>query len=386
MAAVDHAVGFLRQGLDEAFPSRPRLLALTGDHGEGLGEHDEATHGFFIYESTTVVPLLFHGKSSQGKTWCRPAKAWPPPGLVGPRPDPAGGARLPPLPESDGVNLGPLFKGGRLDIPPALIETRMPFYGYGWSPLTAWRTVDSKWIEAPTARALRPAPRPGRAARSVGGRRTRRPACAASWPPSCAKALAEAGASDDPEVAAALRSLGYAGSAGAAAAEPGEGLADPKDKIRQKNLLDLAETSLDAGETLEALALFDVVLAGEPANRYALLRSGQTLARIGQFPEAIATLEKLLAIDPGQNEARFDLADALGRSGKIPEATQQWMELLERQPGRAIAWSNLGTLLLRQGDLVKAEEALTKAYALESHNPVVRANLGDCRYIAAVAA
>ncbi|PYY13304.1 MAG: hypothetical protein DMG61_13785 [Acidobacteria bacterium] len=31
---------------------------LCGDHGEGLGEHGERTHGFFIYNSTLHVPLI----------------------------------------------------------------------------------------------------------------------------------------------------------------------------------------------------------------------------------------------------------------------------------------------------------------------------------------
>ena len=32
------------------------LIMLVGDHGEGLGEHDENTHGIFLYDSTTHVP------------------------------------------------------------------------------------------------------------------------------------------------------------------------------------------------------------------------------------------------------------------------------------------------------------------------------------------
>src|SRR6185436_5914411 len=36
------------------------LVVLTGDHGEGLGEHGEATHGIFAYESTLRVPLLVY--------------------------------------------------------------------------------------------------------------------------------------------------------------------------------------------------------------------------------------------------------------------------------------------------------------------------------------
>src|SRR6266446_1177939 len=34
------------------------LIVVVGDHGEGLGEHREDTHGIFLYDSTTHVPLL----------------------------------------------------------------------------------------------------------------------------------------------------------------------------------------------------------------------------------------------------------------------------------------------------------------------------------------
>ena len=36
------------------------LVVLTSDHGEGLGEHGEATHGIFAYETTLHVPLIVH--------------------------------------------------------------------------------------------------------------------------------------------------------------------------------------------------------------------------------------------------------------------------------------------------------------------------------------
>ena len=29
-----------------------------GDHGESLGDHGESSHGFFVYNSVTHVPLL----------------------------------------------------------------------------------------------------------------------------------------------------------------------------------------------------------------------------------------------------------------------------------------------------------------------------------------
>ena len=33
-------------------------MIITADHGEGLGEHDEPTHSYFIYQSTLHVPLV----------------------------------------------------------------------------------------------------------------------------------------------------------------------------------------------------------------------------------------------------------------------------------------------------------------------------------------
>lgn len=39
-------------------PGDRTIVVLTGDHGESLGEHGEATHGIFAYESTLRVPLV----------------------------------------------------------------------------------------------------------------------------------------------------------------------------------------------------------------------------------------------------------------------------------------------------------------------------------------
>ena len=35
------------------------LIAVMADHGEGLGDHGETTHGIFLYDETIHVPLLF---------------------------------------------------------------------------------------------------------------------------------------------------------------------------------------------------------------------------------------------------------------------------------------------------------------------------------------
>jgi arylsulfatase A-like enzyme len=56
VAFVDQAIGPLLDAL-RASP-RTTSVIVTADHGEGLGEHGEATHGTFAYETTLRVPLI----------------------------------------------------------------------------------------------------------------------------------------------------------------------------------------------------------------------------------------------------------------------------------------------------------------------------------------
>src|SRR5260221_6167345 len=58
MPFVDSQVGRLLEYLDVHQLARNTIVIVMGDHGESLGEHGEATHGFFIYQSTMHVPLL----------------------------------------------------------------------------------------------------------------------------------------------------------------------------------------------------------------------------------------------------------------------------------------------------------------------------------------
>lgn len=59
IAAVDHWLGILVQELKRLGLFDKILIVVTADHGEGLGEHQESTHGNFLYDSTLRVPLIF---------------------------------------------------------------------------------------------------------------------------------------------------------------------------------------------------------------------------------------------------------------------------------------------------------------------------------------
>ena len=58
IAYTDAHVGEVIDKLKSLGIYESTLLIITADHGEGLGEHGEVTHAFFMYNGTTHVPLI----------------------------------------------------------------------------------------------------------------------------------------------------------------------------------------------------------------------------------------------------------------------------------------------------------------------------------------
>jgi len=65
IAYADYCVGQVIEKLKQLGLYESTLLVITSDHGESLGRHGESTHGYFIYQDTVKVPLVFKlpGKS-----------------------------------------------------------------------------------------------------------------------------------------------------------------------------------------------------------------------------------------------------------------------------------------------------------------------------------
>lgn len=63
IAYADSQIARILEYLDRARLREHTVVAIAGDHGEGLGEHGEATHGLLLYESTLRVPLIIAAPS-----------------------------------------------------------------------------------------------------------------------------------------------------------------------------------------------------------------------------------------------------------------------------------------------------------------------------------
>jgi len=369
---ADHAIGELLDGIPVATAER-LLTVFTADHGEAFGEHEERDHGLFLYDTTTLVPLVFHHPDGLGA-----GESSLSPRLADLFPTVAELLGVPPPPDLDGVSLAPLLRGGSGEIPPAALETRYPWNTYGWAPLRALRTERFKLIDAPRVELYDLEADPGESNNIALDEPARVASLMEELDRIDSVVAAESETVVDAEILEKLRGLGYVGGSTNNPAPPDD-LADPKDRIAERDRLLAAESLLRSRRYSEALAIFDQVLAADPDNKFAMLRSGMAHLKNQNLTQAVARLVAAVELDPGQPEARYALADALTRSNRFEEALPHWMETVRLQPRRAAAWSNLGSTLAWSGRMDEALDAYAHAAELDPDDPLLAQNLEAAR-------
>jgi choline-sulfatase len=121
------------------------VIVVVGGLGEGLGDHKEDTHGIFLYDSTTHVPLII--KLANGREAGKTVEAQV--RTIDIMPTILGLLTVAAPGKLDGASLGPLLAGTETTSRMALAETDYPLR-FGWAPLRAIRSDDLKFIEAPS--------------------------------------------------------------------------------------------------------------------------------------------------------------------------------------------------------------------------------------------
>ena len=396
VAYVDKALGPL---FDRAsHDTRPTFIAVTSDHGEGLGDHGELTHGLFAYESTLHVPLILAQVSA--------ATASATGGTVSHFP-----ARhidlAPTLLSAVAVAIPPGL-GGRSLLPGAALpqdrdvssyfEAMSAMLNRGWAPLSGVLAGHEKYIDLPIPEvydvATDPAERSNLANRSTDRLRVleARLRDFHAAPPGERSA-------ESPDVAAKLQSLGYtSGSAPRRATYTEKD--DPKSNVEIDQWIQQGIDAWQHGRQREALDIYARIIQRRPSmplgyRNLALLQwqSGQAgaairtledgfhanavepgmtaqlgsyLAEAGRPADAIALLEPLASDttpDAGELNA---LGTAYARAGRIEQAAATFDRALAANPSNSQTLENIGTLEIGRGRLPEAQRALEQALAADS--------------------
>jgi choline-sulfatase len=325
---IDQIVASFRQSLIRSGWWDRSLVILVSDHGEGLGDHGEDTHGYFAYESTLHVPLILHWPSSSA-----------PPPLAARDPRPVGLIDVAPtVLDFLHVPRPASFAGNSLLDPgqrPVFSESVYVRDAFGWAALRALRSGVFKYIDAPRGELYDLEHDPQEAHNLISAHAAQAQALRAEM----SKLLARYPATprdtrDDPaspQKDALLRSLGYLSRGpqrDAAGPAP-----DPKDRLAELHLYEKAGAAMDAGRVSDAAVLLNRVLATDPQNILARRDLGVVYMESDLYAKAGACFEKVLAVSGGDYVSHYELGIVYQRLGKPKEALDHMQIACGLAPG-----------------------------------------------------
>ena len=388
---TDHALGLLFDRLSSE--PRPTLVVVTGDHGEGLGDHGETTHGVFAYESTLRVPMVISearpGRPNlTGVTITTPARHVD---LLPTVLDAVGAT----VPSGSGTTLRPAIAGGGEDRP-SYFEAMTATVTRGWAPLRGVLVGREKYIDLPIPELYDLAADRAEAANLAASRPDRTGVLLNALklfnvaPPARAQA-------ENAETLERLRSLGYVGGSAATVREHYTEVDDPKRLIEIEQILERAASAYRQGRAAEAIDLYRDVIARRKDTEDAYRKLALIHWRSGQPRQAVATLEEALKNGVTQSEVRTKLAQYLAESGqparaiallehdagtdpdalitlgnayaiagRNQDAIRTFGRLAAADPNHALAHENIGIAALQAKDYRTAEASLRRSLELDS--------------------
>jgi arylsulfatase A-like enzyme/Tfp pilus assembly protein PilF len=375
IAYVDSQVGRVLQWLDTKGLKERTIVIAIGDHGESLNQHQEGTHGLFIYDATTRVPFIVRApfdrmQGRRVRSTVRSEDVMPTLlDLVG-RSGPS---------TMQGRSLVPLLTGEAADLElDAYTESLYAFNHYGWSELKALRAGRFKYI-ATTRPELYDLERdPGELTNLYSERRSLADRMAAELERlSVEQEPEQSGPSAvDPETRERLAALGYIGSFSNAVRKPGEQLADPKDKIDIFNLMTSAQEASGKESSDSTIDRLRRVVSMDPDILDAWVMLGNEYFRKHDHQAALEQYKRALQIRPDYDLATVNLAAAYRALGDYEAALIGYERYLQKDPKNAWVRYQMGEMFADLDQLDKAEDAFRQSLIDDTRVAAARNALG----------
>jgi arylsulfatase A-like enzyme/Flp pilus assembly protein TadD len=413
VAWSDELVGRLVAAISDIDATGRTLVIVTSDHGEGLGEHGEDVHGYFVYETTLRVPLIMRGPGVKPGTAIDPVVRSV--DLFPTMLDMAGLGRD--MPRHSGRTLRAALAGDRLQDEPAFAESLVPLVHYGWSDLRVVRDGRWKYILAPRPELYDLDRDPGELRNLADSEAARARAMRAGLEQRLRTEQATArsdtaAAAIPPELLEKLGALGYVSPGGPSSGNASG--ADPKDKLEEykalNTLMRQGMLALRAGKPHESVRHFRGLTARgvdsfevhyymgraftamrrwrEAAREYeraaeklpaygaAWRGLGESLVALKDVRGAAGAFEKLTSLAPRDALARVQLGEAYRDLGRGDDAVRVMREAVAIDPAPASYWNSLGMVLGGGGRMDEAERAFAEASKRDASNPQYIFNRG----------
>jgi arylsulfatase A-like enzyme len=364
IALMDQQLGRLLRFLEESGQAGNTIVLAVGDHGEGLGDHDEYAHSMLTYEEVIQVPgiIRFPGRVPPGRRLegtasivqlaptlldlaglapeARLRSVWQ--SLKWPERAAQSGRNAPDA-RADSLAAELESPSGAAVDRAAYFESDYPYQVYGWSPLRGVRQGKWKYILAPERELYDLARDP----RERENRHAQEPAAAAALERLLAD-LQDVMVSRAPE----------------------------KVKLSDQAFRELKSLGYLAGSQEVASDMIDIAKLPDPKK---VVRAAQLSASVtvglsrGDFSDAVVDMAlEAVRIVPQSAEFAGLLAQVRELRGERKEAIAVYRQALALSPSDARYWYNLSVNLSAEGQRAEADEALRKAAALDPANATIR--------------
>lgn len=361
VAAMDAQLGRLVQAFEAAATRHdaPTAIIVASDHGEGLGDHGEQTHGNLLYQSTMHVPLVVIGPGVRA-------------GVVE---APVSTRRVfHTLLDFAGVQSSDSLRGDSAEV--VVGEAMKPFLNYGWQPQIMAVEGPMKAIFAGTTETYDLSADPDEsknlgagASLPAGLRKT-----LDDYPvPSPETARGGEGLTDDAR--RNLASLGYV--SGGSAPLVRKDAPRPVDMVELFETIDHASTLFVNAKYRDVIPLLRHILARDPNNLDATLRLATAQSMLGQDAQALATFKRASAIAPSSEDVRLYLALHYARGNEWQQAVPTLERIVAETPDRLAAVEGLAVIRERQGRVADAVQLRQRVHTLRTPSPAELIALGE---------
>jgi choline-sulfatase len=362
IAAMDQELGRLVHAFDQ-LARGPIAIIVTGDHGEGLGDHGEMQHGNLLYQSTMHVPLIVVGRDV-----------------------PAGNVDAPvstrrifhTVMEWSGADRMLADDSLRAKDPQAEIvrgEAMKPFLSYGWQPQVMVVAERQKVISTNPLEVYDVIADP-RETKALDATTVPRGVLKIlnDYPvPSPVPAPQLETLTDDAR--RSLASLGYV----SATARPviRKDAPRPVDMVNLFDTLDRASGLFVQQKYAEVIPLLERIIQEDPYNLDAALRLATAHSSLGHEAKATEAFAKAEKIAPDSPDVRMYRALHDARGPNWQQAVPELERIVKETPERVPALEALAVVREQQGRLAEAVTLRQKLYSLRRPSAAELVHYGE---------
>lgn len=367
IAYADFAMGEFIDELKQHSLYDSALIVAASDHGESFGEHGERAHGYFVYDTTLLVPLIVKPPRSSGIT---PRRISPQVRTIDIAPTILQFLGMPTSPSMQGNGLLSLILGKTPGTVPgaAYAETFYPTE-FETSGLRAIRTGRYKFIDAPKPELYDLAADPQELHNLYSTQKSTAlelkgqfGSLVARITPKTPLQRPAASPSDVEELA----SLGYVGTSSVPVpGASGPALPDPKDELASYKILSRSTELAAEGKCVDAAPLLASLVEQKPS----LFVGQMTLAKcdlfLGNYQAADSALNAALRVRPDNVEAKFYRGISQFEEGRFNDALADLQPLAKAHPHEPYIHFYLGSVYEKNGAPTQALEEYQQCAAVD---------------------